>query len=58
MLSLPEREVLLARATAHIPNVRAASHNGLTVGLARGFGASVLVGSAAGNGRPNSPWQP
>ena len=43
MLSLPEREVLIARATGHIPNVRAVSHNGLTVALARALGASALV---------------
>jgi pantetheine-phosphate adenylyltransferase len=35
--------VLIARATAHIPNVRAAAHGGLTVDLARKLGASVLV---------------
>jgi pantetheine-phosphate adenylyltransferase len=43
MLSLPEREVLIARATAHIPNVSATSHGGLTVDLARKLGASALV---------------
>ncbi len=43
MLSMPEREKLIASATGHLPNVRARWHCGLTIGLARDLGASALV---------------
>ena len=43
MLSLSQREMLIARATGHVPNVRTVSHYGLTTSLAP-WSRCVLAG--------------
>lgn len=58
MLSLSEREMLIARATGHVPNVRTVSHYGLTTGLTPW---SRCVGPCPGvrkDAAVDSPWRP